>query len=244
MADEVFDGTDVIRQLFREGQRVTDEAGDALPHGIVETLDRMGFAGVLCDGLVWRRGNAPGVDRIWIRRAGRLLAGPRRQIGPPRLRTRVTALSDVAGHALPRLLVHREPPPVLGGLGCHDAPPRLRCHRQTPDEPLAGSRARQPRQRLRERRQAGDHTAHQPPATHADCPAEAMPGNLLAEQACHEGALGFAHAPVLRLEDTGATPRLTLMVLLPRVQRTIALASLGTTGWTCCSHDHNALLPP
>ena len=31
MADEVFDGTDVVRQVFREGQRVTDEAGDALP---------------------------------------------------------------------------------------------------------------------------------------------------------------------------------------------------------------------
>ena len=34
MADEVFDGTDVVCQLFREGQRVTDEAGDALPHGM------------------------------------------------------------------------------------------------------------------------------------------------------------------------------------------------------------------
>ena len=32
MADEVFDGTDMVRQLFGEGQGVTDEAGDALPH--------------------------------------------------------------------------------------------------------------------------------------------------------------------------------------------------------------------
>jgi hypothetical protein len=39
MADEVFDGTDVVRQVFREGQSVTDEAGDALPHGVIEALD-------------------------------------------------------------------------------------------------------------------------------------------------------------------------------------------------------------
>jgi hypothetical protein len=31
MADEVCDGTDMVRQLFREGQGITDEAGDALP---------------------------------------------------------------------------------------------------------------------------------------------------------------------------------------------------------------------
>jgi hypothetical protein len=38
MADEVFDGTDMVRQLFREGQSVTNEAGDALPHRVVKTL--------------------------------------------------------------------------------------------------------------------------------------------------------------------------------------------------------------
>ena len=43
MADEVFDGTDMVRQLFREGQSVTDEAGDALPHGVIEALNMIGF---------------------------------------------------------------------------------------------------------------------------------------------------------------------------------------------------------
>jgi len=47
MADEVFDSTDMVRQLFREGQRVTDEAGDALPQCVIEALDMIGFAGVL-----------------------------------------------------------------------------------------------------------------------------------------------------------------------------------------------------
>jgi hypothetical protein len=35
-----------------------------------------------------------------------------------------------------------------------------------------------------------------------------------------------------------------LMVLLPSFQMTISLESLGTTGWTCFSHYHNAPLPP
>ena|SRR5438094_1995767 len=62
MADEVFDGTDVVRQVFREGQRVTDEAGDALPHGVIEALDMISFAGVLRNGFVLRRRNDPCVD--------------------------------------------------------------------------------------------------------------------------------------------------------------------------------------
>ena len=67
-----------------------------------------------------------------------------------------------------------------------------------------------------------------------------MKGNLLAEQAFHEGALFFANDPVLRLEDKLATTRLTLMVLLPSLQMTIALESLGTTGWTCFSYDQGS----
>jgi hypothetical protein len=71
-----------------------------------------------------------------------------------------------------------------------------------------------------------------------------MEGNLLAKQAFHEGALLFANHPVVRLEDKLATTRLALMVLLPSLQMTISLKSLGTTRWTCFSHDHNVLLPP
>jgi hypothetical protein len=62
MAEEVFDGTAMVCQLFREGQSVTDQAGDALPHGVIEALNMIGVAGVLCDGFVLRRGNDPGVD--------------------------------------------------------------------------------------------------------------------------------------------------------------------------------------
>jgi hypothetical protein len=95
MADEVFDGTDVVRQLFREGQSVTDEAGDTLPHCVIEALDMIGFAGVLRDGFMLRRGNDPGVDSILIRIECRLLAVHRRKIGPQLFRALVTAITDV-----------------------------------------------------------------------------------------------------------------------------------------------------
>ena len=54
MTDEVFDSTDMVRQLFREGQSVTDEAGNALPQRVIEALNMIGFPGVLRDGFVLR----------------------------------------------------------------------------------------------------------------------------------------------------------------------------------------------
>jgi hypothetical protein len=43
MAYEVFDGTNMIGQLFGKGQGVTDEAGDTLPQRVIETLNMIGF---------------------------------------------------------------------------------------------------------------------------------------------------------------------------------------------------------
>ena len=62
MVYEVFDSTDMVRQLFREGQRITDEAGDALPERVVETLDVIGFPRVLRDSFVLCSRNNPRVD--------------------------------------------------------------------------------------------------------------------------------------------------------------------------------------
>ena len=59
MAYEVFDGTDMIHQLFGEGEGVTDETGDTLAQRVVETLTVVGFPRVLRDGLVLRHRNDP-----------------------------------------------------------------------------------------------------------------------------------------------------------------------------------------
>ena len=54
MAYEVFDGTDMIGQLFGEGQGVPYEAGDVLPQRVIEPLDMISFPRVLRDGFVLR----------------------------------------------------------------------------------------------------------------------------------------------------------------------------------------------
>ena len=82
MAYDVFDGGDMIGELFGEGQRVTAETGDALPQRIVETLDMVGFPGLLRDGFVLRSRNDPFVDGLLIRIERRLLTVYCGEIGP------------------------------------------------------------------------------------------------------------------------------------------------------------------
>ena len=52
MTNEELDGTDVVLDLLGESQRVADETRQALPQGIVEALNVVGFLGFLRDGLV------------------------------------------------------------------------------------------------------------------------------------------------------------------------------------------------
>ena len=52
MTDEELDRTDVVLDLLGEGQRVADETREALPQGVVEALDVVGFPCFLCDRLV------------------------------------------------------------------------------------------------------------------------------------------------------------------------------------------------
>lgn len=95
MADEVLDGPDMIGQLFGEGQGIPHQPGDALPQGVIETLDMIGFAGVLRNGFVLRSGNHACVDSIVIRIERRPLAVHHRKIGPQLLCTLMTAITAV-----------------------------------------------------------------------------------------------------------------------------------------------------
>ena len=47
MAYEKLDGANVVRQLLGERQRVAHQPRNALPQGVVETLDVVGFTGFL-----------------------------------------------------------------------------------------------------------------------------------------------------------------------------------------------------
>ena len=116
MAYEVFDGTDMIGELFGKSQGAASETGDALPHRVIETLDMIGFPRVLRDGFVLCRRNDPCVDGILIDIERRLLTVHRRKIRPQLLRTLVTAIPDMERNDLPCLFVHGDPDPLFVGL--------------------------------------------------------------------------------------------------------------------------------
>ena len=67
----------------------------------------------------------------------------------------MTAIANVEGKDLPRLLVHREPNPLLIGFLLHETPHLVGFHLQTPDEYLPGSRDGQHMEMIRQRRKAG-----------------------------------------------------------------------------------------
>ena len=181
MANEVFDGTDVVRQVFREGQRITDEAGDALPHSVIEALDMIRFAGVLRDSFVLRRRNDPGVDGILIRIKRRLLTVHRRQIGPHLFCTLVTAIADVERKDLPCLLLQGDPHPLLVRFFRHKTPHLISFHLHTSDNPLSRGRYRPHMQMIRQGRKASGHKTHEPSDTDTHSPANTMQRDFLAE---------------------------------------------------------------
>ena len=74
MADEVLDGPEMVGQLFGECQRVTYHTGDALPQGVVEALNVIGFPSFLRNSFVLCSRNHPLVDFILIRVECRLLS--------------------------------------------------------------------------------------------------------------------------------------------------------------------------
>src|SRR5262245_55452665 len=171
----------MVRQLFGEGEGVPDEAGDALAHGVVETLDVVGFPRMLRDGFVLRHRNDPGVDGILIRIKRRLLPVHRRKIGPQLFRTLVTAIPDVERNDLPCLLIHGDPHPLLVRFFRHKAPHLIGFHLQTPKDHVSWNHDRPHMQMIRQRRKASSHKAHEPSDTDAHSPANTMQRDFLAE---------------------------------------------------------------
>jgi hypothetical protein len=244
MADEVLDGPEMVGQLFGECQRVTHQTGDALPQGVVEALTGMSPPGFLRDHFVLCRRNHPCVDFILIRRECRLRSVYGGQGTPQLLRTVVTAIADVNGNALPRLLVHGEPDPWLVGLLLHTAPHLIRFHVKTSHDHITWGCNRLHMQLIRQWLQSSDHKVHEPPDTDTNGATAAVQGDFLAQQAVHSGALVLSTHPVVGVPYTLTTAGLAWMGLLPGMNMAIFLKVLGSTLGTRVSHDHSfARLP-
>jgi len=65
VADEEFDGPDVILDLLGERQGITDEARQALPQSIVEALDAVGFGACFVIALWRAAGMTPRYTAYW-----------------------------------------------------------------------------------------------------------------------------------------------------------------------------------
>src|SRR5882672_1653768 len=97
---------------------------------------------------------------------------------------------------LARLFVHGDPDPVWGGLLLHKTPQLVCLHVQTSDKHSMGGRNGLHMEMLRHRRKAGNYEVHEPPDTDTNGTANAVQGDLLAEQALHQDALFFNDHPV------------------------------------------------
>lgn len=233
MAEEGCDRTARSGALCGEGQGVTDAMGDARPHRVMKTRARMGVPGGLRDGVVVRRRPHPRGDGLWVGRAPRVRAGHRRQRGPPRLRTVVTAVAYAERQDVPRWRVHGTPDPWLLGLRLHAVPPLVGCHLQVPDHHLPWGRHEPHRERIRQ--------GHEPPETDANHTAHPMQGDVPAAQAFHTGAVRFDTHPVVGVQDQLAAACLAWIVLLAMVSLVIFLAWRGGTRETRVSHAHGLL---
>jgi hypothetical protein len=150
----------------------------------------------------------------------------------------VTAIADVKGHNLPRLLVHGDPNPWLVGLLLHKAPHLIRFHVKTPHEHLTRGCNRLHMQMIRPCLQSGDYQVHEPPDTDPNGATEAMQGDFLESQAFHQGALVLSNGPVVGVHHKLTTAGLALMVLLSSMNMAILLKVLGSTRGTRVSHAH------
>jgi hypothetical protein len=138
----------VGRERFRDGQRVTAEAGDALPPGVVQTCHRRGWPGGRRAGSRGGRWHDPGGDRLGIGIAQRLRALPRRPMAPPGLAR--ACLRAPPWHArLCRGYVSRALPPLRVRRCVPAAPPRLGFPRAPSAAPSPGRRPGPPMERRR-----------------------------------------------------------------------------------------------
>ncbi len=122
MADEEFDGTNVILYLLGERQRGAYEARKALSQGVVESFDVVGFPCFFRDGLVALRRNDTVVHHVLVRVKGGVLLLDCGNLRPQRFGALPTTIAHMKRNNLATLGVHGEPNPLLIGLLLHKAP--------------------------------------------------------------------------------------------------------------------------
>ena len=109
MAEEEFDGTDMVFYLLGAGQRGAPKARKTLPQGVVEALDVVGFPCFFRDGFVAFRRNDTVVHVILVRVKRGVLLIDLGDLRPERFGTHPTAVAHMKRNNLTRGGVHSQP---------------------------------------------------------------------------------------------------------------------------------------
>lgn len=116
VVDKVPERADVIDQLFRKRERLSDEAATALAQGVVEALDMIGMATVFADcSMTFGRKNCRvGLPKISVGNC--TLAVDWWKRGPKLASCLLGSCPDRDTNNLARITVQRQPDPLLPAL--------------------------------------------------------------------------------------------------------------------------------
>lgn len=171
MANEVFDGADMIGERLGTRQRTAHQTRNALTQRVVKTLNVIGFAGQFTDGLMLRSGDDPNIDDILVRIKRRLLTIGFRNVSPQLPGAFATAIPDVKANDLAALGVHRQPYPLLVRLLLHETRHFVGFHLKTLDHDVRSARDRHDIQMIGQRLKLGNDKLQQPFESHPRRPA-------------------------------------------------------------------------
>ena len=109
-------------QFLGEGQRFADQTREALPQGVIEAFDVIGFARSLRNGSVPPRWNYTCIGVVLVCMECGLLTVHQGDLGPQLFGTVTTAIPHVKRNDLTCFGVHGDPDPLFIGLLLHKAP--------------------------------------------------------------------------------------------------------------------------
>jgi CheY-like chemotaxis protein len=132
VVDKVPEGADVIDQLFRERERLSDEAATALAQGVVEALDMIGLATLFADcSMPFGRKNCRvGLPKISV--GDRTLAVDWWERGPELASRLLGSCPDCDANNLARITVECQPDPLLPALTSDKRPQFIALQGQAP----------------------------------------------------------------------------------------------------------------
>jgi hypothetical protein len=238
VADEVLDGTDVMRQFLGEREGLAHQTGHALPERVIEALDVIGFASVLRDGARLCCRNDALIDGILVRMEGGLFTGDPRNIRPEFLATVATPIPHMKRNDLAGGRIHRHPEPLFVGFVLHEAPPLIGFRLQPGQQHLSGLCGELGMQMLGTSRKAFDHKMQEPRETDTHGTADPPERETLTQQLFDPSALLGRNAPVEGIRSKLATARFTLMVLFS-IPRSRGLSEHGVFSCEeCCIPAH------